>query len=115
MKPAPRDNDYLNAAFDRLEKRPAVTFRDFPTAVEQRAVQVHGHEANRHTLRILTLRSFARKRQSRCWKGAAKVNGNDAIRHRDCRSFFMREISLGEGKNFERGSFSPRREVEWEE
>jgi hypothetical protein len=113
MKPASRDNDYLDAGFGRLENCLAVTFRDFPTAVKQRAVQVNGYEANRHALGILTLRSLARKRESGSWQGAAKVNGNDAIRRRDYCSF--RETSLREGKNFELGSFFPRREVEWGE
>jgi hypothetical protein len=50
VKPAPRDDDYLDVALDSLEKRPAVTLRDFPAAVEQSAVKINGYETNRHAI-----------------------------------------------------------------
>jgi hypothetical protein len=54
MKPAPRDDHHLDVAFHRLEQCPAVTFRNFPTAAKQSAVQVNGYEANWHAMNILT-------------------------------------------------------------
>ena len=53
MEPAPGDDDHLDFAFNRLEQRPAVTFRYFPTAVKESAVKINGYEANRHAIRIL--------------------------------------------------------------
>jgi hypothetical protein len=43
MKPAPGDDDHLDFAFNRLEQRPAVTFRYFPTAVKESAVKINGY------------------------------------------------------------------------
>lgn len=43
MKPAPGDNDHLDFALNRLEQRPAVTFRYFPTAVKESAVKINGN------------------------------------------------------------------------
>src|SRR5271157_4864842 len=43
MKSAPGDDDHLDFALNRLEQRPAVTFRYFPTAVKERAVKINGN------------------------------------------------------------------------
>jgi hypothetical protein len=43
MKSAPGDDDHLDFALNRLDQRPAVTFRYFPTAVKESAVQVDGY------------------------------------------------------------------------
>jgi hypothetical protein len=57
LKPAPRDDDDLDVAFDSLEKRPAVTLREFSTAIQQGAVKINGYETNRHADSILTQQS----------------------------------------------------------
>ena len=78
MKPAPRNDDYLNVALDSLEKRPAITLRDFSTAIQQGAVKINGYETNRHADSILTQQSPITKNQA-----VAQSVDNLRVNHQD--------------------------------